>query len=99
MRWAENKKQILVLNSVPTRRRLENSKKNSKKIQKIKKTSFPRYFYPNRDEIGREREKTNFVLNFVPIRHGLENSQKNSKKFQKIKKSHFDIISIQTGLR
>ena len=32
----EREKKILVPNSVPTQRELENSKKNSKKIQKIK---------------------------------------------------------------
>ena len=33
----EREKKIFVPNSVPTQRELENSKKNSKKIQKIKK--------------------------------------------------------------
>ena len=38
MRWAKKeKKKILVPNSVPTQPELENSKKESKKIQKIKK--------------------------------------------------------------
>ena len=37
MRVAEKEKKILVPNSVHTRPELENSKKNCKKIQKIKK--------------------------------------------------------------
>ena len=37
MRWAEKDKKILVPNSVHTRLGEENSEKNSKKIQKIKK--------------------------------------------------------------
>ena len=39
-------------------------KKNGKKIEKIKKTSFRHYFLPKRDEIGREREKKNFTSEF-----------------------------------
>ena len=34
----EREKKILVPNSIPTQPELENSRKNSKKIQKIKKT-------------------------------------------------------------
>ena len=49
-------KRILNPNSAHTRPEGENSKKkfqkNSKKIQKIKKTTFRRYFQPKRDEIG-----------------------------------------------
>ena len=57
--------------------------KNSKNL----KTSFRHFFYPNRDEIGQEREKKNLVPNFVPPRTGLENSKKkNSKKIKRIKK-------------
>ena len=59
--------------------------------------SFQHYFYPNRDEIGREREKTILVPNFVPTRPGVEKSNKNSKKILKIKKHYSDIISIETG--
>ena len=39
-------------------------KKNGKKIEKTKKTSFRHYFLPKRDEIGREREKKNFTSEF-----------------------------------
>ena len=39
-------------------------KKNVKKIEKIKKTSFRHYFLPKRDEIGREREKKNLTSEF-----------------------------------
>ena len=57
---------------------------NGKKIEKIKKTSFRRYFLPKRDEIGREREKKNLLPNSVHTRPRQENSQKNSKKIEKI---------------
>ena len=39
MRWAKKEKKILLPNSVHIRPELENSKKNSKKIQKIKKVN------------------------------------------------------------
>ena len=58
------------------------------KNSKIFKTSFRYYFYPNRDEIGQEREKKNFVPNFDPTRPGLENSIKNSKQIQKTSFRH-----------
>ena len=48
--------------------------------KKIKKTSFRHYFYPNRDETGRERVKTILVLNFVPTRPGQENPKKKIAK-------------------
>ena len=59
-------------------------KKKSKKIEKIKKTSFRHYFLPKRDEIGREREKKNLLPNSVHTRPRQENSEKNSKKIEKI---------------
>ena len=64
MRQAEKgRKKILGPNSAYTGPREVNSEKNSKKIQKIEKTSFRHYFQPKWDEIGREREK-NFSLEF-----------------------------------
>ena len=51
-------------------------KKNGKKIEKIKKTSFRHYFLPKRDEIGREREKKNLLPNSVHTRPRQENSKK-----------------------
>ena len=65
MRSAEKeKKKILLPNSVHTRPRQENSEKNSKKIEKIKKTCFRFYFLPKQDEIGRERGKKYFTSEF-----------------------------------
>ena len=76
----EREKKILLPNSVHTRPRQENSEKNSKKIEKIKKTSFRHYFLPKRDEIGREREKKILLPNSVHARPRQENSE---KKWQK----------------
>ena len=90
----ERVKKIYVSNFIPTRPGLQNSKKNCKQIQKIKKTSFQQYVYPNWVEIGREREKKILVPNSVPTRPRQENSKKNIKKIQKIKKQNSDIISI-----
>ena len=83
MRQAEiQKKKILPPNSVDSRPRQENSEKNSKKIEKIKKTSFRHYFLPKRDEIGREREKKN--KNFTSeFRSCLTEGRKLRKKQEK----------------
>ena len=52
-------------------------KKNGKKIEKIKKTSFRHYFLPKRDEIGREREKKKFYFRILFI---LDRGKKIPKK-------------------
>ena len=70
----EREKKILVPNSIHTRPGQENSKQNSKKIQKIKKVNF----YPKRAERGREREKKISVPYSVHTRQGQENFEKNS---------------------
>ena len=75
---------ILVPNSVPTRLEQANSKKNSKKFRKIKKTPFRHYFYPKRDEIGSESEKKNFSSEFRSYPAQARKFQKKSKKIQKI---------------
>ena len=63
-------------------------KKNSKKIQKIKKQLSGIIFSQNgmrQDEIGRERDKRILDPNSAPTRPGGANSEKkNSKKIQKI---------------
>ena len=58
-------------------------------MEKIKKTSFRRYFSPKRDETGRERAKKILLPNSVQTRLGQENSENNCKKFCKIKKTPF----------
>ena len=80
----EREKRILDPNSAHTRPGGENSEKNSKKIQKFKKTTFRRYFQPNWDETGREREKTILDPNSAHTRPGGENSE---KKYQKNSKN------------
>ena len=82
-RWdrrRKRKKKNLLLNSVQTRLGQENSEKNSKKIEKIKKTSFRHYFFPKRDEVGREREKKKFTSEF---RSYSTRARKFRKKWQK----------------
>ena len=81
MRQAEKeKKKNSLPNSVQTRPGQANSEKNSKKIEKIKKTSFRHYFQPKRYEIGREREKKNFTPEF---RSYSTEARKFGKKQQK----------------
>ena len=62
------------------------------------KTAFWLYFWPKRDEIGREREKKVLVPNSVHTRPRKENSEKNSKKIQKIKKPLSGNISSQNWM-
>ena len=69
--------------SVQTQPGEENSEKNSRKLKKLK-TSFRHYFWPKRDEIGREREKKILLPYSVHSRPRQENSEKNSKKIEKI---------------
>ena len=89
-------KKNLVPNSVHTRPAQENSEKNCKKIQKLKKKkSFWPYFWPDWDQIGREREKKILVPNSVHTESGKENSEKNSKKIQKMKNPLSGIIFSQ----
>ena len=92
-------KKILVPNSVQTRSGQENSKKNRKKIQKMKKLLSSFIFKPKRDEVGQESEKKNLAPNSVHTRHGQENSEKNSQKIQKINKPLSGIIFNQNGIR
>ena len=61
---------------------LENSKKKAKKFE-YSKNIILALFYPNRDEIGREREEKILIPNSVPTRPGQENSKKNRKKNSK----------------
>ena len=67
-----------------TRPGQENSEKNSKKIEKIKKPLSNIIFSQDGDEIGRERGKKILRPNAVHTRPGQENSEKNSKKIEKI---------------
>ena len=92
-------KKILVPNSVQTRPGQENSKKNSKKIQKMKKLLSSIIFKPKRDEVGQESEKKILVPNSVHSRPGKENSEKNSQKLQKINKPLSSISFSRNGMR
>ena len=101
MRQAKKeKKKILLPNSVHTRPRQENSEKNSKKIEKTKKTCFRYYFLPKRDQIGREREKKKFYfrIQFV-LDSGKKIPKKIVKKLKKLKKPLSDIIFNQNVMR
>ena len=82
---------------VPTQRVTENSKKNSKKFQKIKKTFYGFFSSQNRLEKAEEKRKQKLSFRFVPTRRVIENSKKNSKSLQKIQKYHYGFISGQNN--
>ena len=83
----------MVPNSVHSRPGQENSLKNRKKNQNIKKPLSDIIFSQNSDR-QKKRAKI-FVPHFVRTRTGDENSEKNSKKIQKIKKPLFGISFSQ----
>ena len=96
-RGREREKKILVPNSVHVRPGQENSEKNSKKIQKIKKPlSDIISIQDGLTEAKKERKKY-LVPNSVHTRPGKENSVKNSKKIQKTKSHLSGIIFSQKG--
>ena len=79
-------KKILVLNSISTRPALENSKKNNKKIQKIKKYYSRIISVQNGLKLAEKERKINLVPYSVPTQPRLENSKKKiAKKFKKLK--------------
>ena len=92
----EKEKKILVPNSVHTQPRQENSEKNTKKIQKIKKPLFGIVSSQNR--FNRLRKKKILVPNSVHTRPGQENSEKNRKKRIIKLKNHFTALYLfKTG--
>ena len=89
-------KKNLVANSVHTRPGQENSKQNSKQIQKIKKVNSG-FISIQKGLREAEKEKKNLVSNSVHTRPGQENSEKNSKKIQKIKNLFPALCLAKTG--
>ena len=77
----------------------ENSEKNSKKIEKIKKPLSDIIFSQNGMRQAKKEKKKILLSNFVQTRLGQENSEKNTKKIEKIKKPLSDIISSENGMR
>ena len=85
----EREKKTLISNSIPTQPGIENSKKNSKKIQKIKKPLSDIIYSQNGMRQAKKEKKKMLLPNSVQTRLGQENSEKNSKKIEKIKKTSF----------
>ena len=95
----ERKKKILVPNSVHTRHGLENSKKNSKNIQKIKKRLSGIIFSQNgMRSVEKERKKFCARIPFI-LNTGKKISKKIVKTFKKLKKRLSGIIFNQNGMR
>ena len=91
-------KNILDPNSVHTRLRHDNSEKNCKKIQKIKKPLSSIIFSQNGLRLAKKGGKK-FSPEFRSNLPKEENCEKNSKKIQKIKKPISGIIFNQNGMR
>ena len=75
-------------------------KKNGKKIEKTKKTSFRHYFLPKQDEIGREREKKKFYFR-IPfiLDRGKKIPKKIAKELKKLKNLFPILFLARTGMR
>ena len=94
----KKKKKILLPNFVRTRPNQENSEKNSKKIEKIKKPLSNIIFSQNGMRQA-EKEGKKFYSR-MPFKLDPDKKiPKNSKKIEKIKKPLSDIIFIQNGMR
>ena len=99
MRWAEkDRKKILVPNSVHTRPKLENSKKNSKKIQKMKKVYSGIIFSQNAKRLA-EKVRKKFYSRISFIIEPSKKFRKRYKKNEKIKNPLSGIIFSQNGMR
>ena len=70
---------------VRTQRVIENSKKNSKKFQKIKKPYYGLFSTQNRMEKAEKERKYKLSFRLVPTRRVIENSKKIAKLFKKFK--------------
>ena len=94
----EREKKILLPNSVPTQRELENSKKKSKKFQKIKKVNSGIISIQNGlREAEKEIKKILFLISFI-LNPGKKTPKKIAKKFKKLKPLS-RIIFSQNGVR
>ena len=76
----KERKKNLFANSIHTRPGQENSEKNSKKIQKIKKPLSSIISRQNKIRQAEKGKKEIIVQNSAHTRPGQENSEKNSKK-------------------
>ena len=95
----EEKKKILLPNSVQTRLGQENSEKNSKIIEKIKKLLSDTIFSQNGTRKAEKERKKILPPNSVHTRPRLENFEKKSKQIEKIKKPLSEFIFSLNGMR
>ena len=93
----EREKKILVPNSVHTQPRQENSEKNSKKIQKIKKP-LSGIIFSQHGMRKAEKERKKF-LSWIPfiLDLGKKITKKIAKKFKKLKNLFLALFLAQTG--
>ena len=96
MKDEKERTEKLTLRVVPTRRVIENSKKHSKKIQKIKMYHYGFISSQNRLEKAEREKKCKLSFRSVPAQRAIENSKKFAKKFKKLKKHSYDFFSSKT---
>ena len=76
---------------------IENSKKNSKKIQKIRKYHYGFISIQNRKEKSEKETESKLSFRFVPTRRVIENSEKIAKKFKILKNTITNSFQAKVG--
>ena len=92
----KERKKKLSFRSIPTWTGIENSKKNSKKIQKIKKHHYG--FFSSQNGLGEVEKEKKIIVPISSYQTRIRELKKNSKKIQKFKKHHYAFFSSQNGL-
>ena len=90
-------KSIIPFRSNPTRTR--KFQKNSKKIQKFKKSHYGFISSENRLEKDEKERKQKLSLRFVPTRREIQNSNKIAKKFKTLKNTIMASFQAKIGCK
>ena len=82
----------LSIRPITTRLGLQNSKKNSKKVQKIKKHDYGYFSSQNGTGLAEKERKKKIIVPISSYPTRNREFQKNSKKIQKYKKHHYNLF-------
>ena len=93
----EREKKKIIIPTVPTRLKVENSEKKIKKFKKLKGTIQASFQAKTGQDSSRMREKKNYRSNPSYPKQNRKFRKKEQKKIQKIKNHHSGFISSQNG--
>ena len=97
-RQRKGEKKKLSFRSLPTWPQIENWKKKSKKIQKIRKHQYGFFLWPKQVGKGRESAKIKIIISIISNPTPNREFQKNSKKIHKIKKHYYGLFLSEPRL-